>query len=222
MKRRDFIAQTGSALALAGLAPQASAQNGFQEGKHYVKLSQPLAVSAPEGKIEVLEFFWYSCPHCNAFEPTLEAWARKLPPEVVFRRVPVGFRPNFEPQQRLYATIEALGLIDSLHRKVFHAIHQQGQKLDKPEAIFAFVEKNGADRAKFTEMYNSFGMQSKVRQFSQLSAAYKIDGVPSIGIHGRFYTSPSLAGGEGTPESEGGARALALTDLLVARLRKGG
>ncbi len=222
MKRREFIGQTGALLGLAGVSGLASAQAGFQEGKHYVKLGQPLAVTAPAGKIEVIEFFWYGCPHCNVFEPTLDAWVKKLPADVAFRRMHVGFRPNFEPQQRLFATLEALGLVESLHRKVFFAIHQQGQKLDKPELIFDFIEKNGADRARFTEMYNSFGIQSKVRQFSQLSAAYKIDGVPSIGIHGRFYTSPALAGGEGAPESEGATRALALTDQLVARIRKGG
>ena len=220
MDRRDFLAQTATVLGLAGVAGHAAAQS-FEEGKHYVRLSRQLAVTAPEGKIEVVEFFWYGCPHCNAFEPTLDAWAKKLPADVAFRRVHVGFRPNFEPQQRLYATLEALGLVDSLHRKVFHAVHQLRQRLDRPEEIFDFVEKNGADRAKFIEMYNSFGMQTKVRQGKQLAEAYKIDGVPALGIHGRYYTSPSLAGGDNTPELEGGLRALAVTDQLVARVRKG-
>jgi protein dithiol oxidoreductase (disulfide-forming) len=170
----------------------------------------------------VVEFFWYSCPHCNAFEPTLEAWVKKLPADVAFRRVHVGFRPNFEPQQRLFATLEALGQLEAMHRKVFHAIHQQRQKLDRAEDIFDFIEKSGGDRVKFTEMYNSFGVQTKVRQGKQLAEAYKIDGVPALGIHGRFYTSPSLAGGDNIPELEGGQRALALTEQLVARVRKGG
>jgi len=136
--------------------------------------------------------------------------------------VHVGFRPAFEPQQRFYATLEALGLVEQIHRKVFYAIHQQGQRLDKPEALIEFAVQNGADKAKFTEMYNSFGMQNKVRQGKLLSEAYKIDGVPALGIHGHYYTSPSLAGGDNTPEPEGQVRALALTDQLIARVRKGG
>jgi thiol:disulfide interchange protein DsbA len=222
MKRREFVVGGSAALALAGVSPLVSAQATFQEGKHFVRLSTPVPVSAPAGKIEVIEFFWYGCPHCNAFEPTLEAWIKKLPADVAFRRVHVGFRPNFEAQQRFYATLEALGLVEQIHRKVFYAIHQQGAKLDKPEALIEFAVQNGADRAKFTEMFNSFGMQSKVRQGKQLSEAYKIDGVPALGIHGRYYTSPSLAGGDNTPETEGQVRALALTDQLVARARKGG
>lgn len=220
MDRREWM-QGGAALALlGGWAGTASAQN-FVEGKHYVKLPAQVPVTAPTGKIEVVEFFWYGCPHCNAFEPALDAWARKLPADVAFRRVHVGFRPSFEPQQRLAATLEALGWIDAFQRKIFHAIHVQRQRLDRPEEIIDFIEKNGGDKAKFVEMYNSFGMQAKVRQGKQLAEAYKIDGVPALGIHGRFYTSPSLAGGEGTPEQEGGQRALALTDQLIARVRKG-
>ncbi|MDZ7856753.1 thiol:disulfide interchange protein DsbA/DsbL [Sphaerotilus sp.] len=221
MKRREFVVGSTAALALAGTSPLVSAQGAFQEGKHFVRLSTPVSVSAPAGKIEVVEFFWYGCPHCNAFEPALEAWIKKLPADVAFRRVHVGFRPNFEPQQRFYATLEALGLVEQIHRKVFYAIHHQGAKLDKPEALIEFAVQNGADRAKFTEMYNSFGMQNKVRQGKLLSEAYKIDGVPALGIHGRYYTSPSLAGGDNTPETEGQVRALALTDQLIARSRKG-
>lgn len=218
---------TRTLLKAALLSPLAGAGTAFaqagalQEGSAYraVKPAQPVAVS---GKIEVLEFFWYGCPHCNVFEPALDAWSKKLPADVAFRRVHVAFRPTFEPQQRLYATLEALGLVDQIHRKVFYAIHNQGVRLDKPEAIIEFAVANGADRARFTEMYNSFGIKTKVMQGRQLADAYKIDGVPALGIHGRFYTSPSLAGGENTPEAEGQARALALTDQLVARLRKGG
>lgn len=222
MHRREFISRTAAAALLGGVGLQAQAQSNFVEGKHYVRLSQRPAVSAPAGKIEVVEFFWYGCPHCNAFEPTLEAWVKKLPADVAFRRVHVGFRPAFEPEQRLYATLEVMGLVETLHRKVFYAIHQEGQHLDKPELIFDFVARNGVDRAKFIEVYNSFGIQTKIRQGKQLAEAYKIDGVPALGIHGRYYTSPSLAGGEGVPEAQGQIRALALTDQLIAQIRKGG
>ncbi|MFM2057892.1 MAG: hypothetical protein RLY71_2277 [Pseudomonadota bacterium] len=222
MDRREFIGRSAAATLLGSAALPALAQTGFVEGRHYVRLSQRLPVTVPAGKIEVIEFFWYGCPHCNAFEPTLEAWVKKLPSDVVFRRVHVGFRPTFEPQQRLYVTLETMGLVDAMQRKIFYAIHQQGVRLDKPEQIFDFVASNGVDRAKFIETFNSFGVQTKVRQGKQLAESYKIDGVPALGIHGRYYTSPSLAGGEGVPEVDGQNRALTLTDQLIAQIRKGG
>jgi thiol:disulfide interchange protein DsbA len=220
VKRRDFISSS-AALCLAGVAGQASAQD-FAEGKHYRTLAQRLPTSVPAGKIELVEFFWYGCPHCNAFEPVLSAWVRKLPADVVFRRVHVAFRPAFEPQQRLAATLESLGIIEQYQAKIFHAIHAQGIKLDRPEQIIEFMASQGVDKAKFVEMYGSFGVQSKVRQGKQLAEAFKVDGVPALGINGRFYTSPSMAGGEDRPESEGHTAVLALTDQLLQRIRKGG
>ncbi|MEY4752934.1 MAG: hypothetical protein RJA44_609 [Pseudomonadota bacterium] len=222
MDRRAFIRHSSVAALVGSSAWQTAQAQNFVEGRNYVKLSQTLPVAAPTGKIEVIEFFWYGCPHCNAFEPTLEAWVKKLPADVAFRRVHVGFRPSFEPQQRLQVTLEQMGLMDSVHRKIFYAIHQQGMRLDKPEQIIEYVASQGVDRAQFTSIYNSFGVATKVKQGKQLAEAYKIDGVPALGIHGRYYTSPSLAGGEGTPEAQGQTRALALVDQLVAQIRKGG
>jgi thiol:disulfide interchange protein DsbA len=183
------------------------------EGTNYVKLSQAAPVSAPAGKVEVVEFFWYGCPHCNHFEPYLAAWVAKLPPDVVFRRVPVAFREvPFAAHQQLYFAIEALGLVPTLHAKVFHAIHVEQQKLDNPEAIGVWVSKNGVDPVKFLAMYNSFAVQTKTRQARTLVDAYKIDGVPTLGIAGQFYTSVSL---NATPE-----KTLAVADVLIAKARK--
>jgi thiol:disulfide interchange protein DsbA len=213
MHRRDFSAALMGAGALVIGLP-AAAQGAPVEGTHYVRLGQPLAVTAPAGKIEVVEFFWYGCPHCNAFEPMLEAWVKKLPDHVSFRRVPVAFRDEpFGTHQRIYYALEAMGQLDAMHRKVFYAIHNDRQKLDKPADIAAFMSKNGVDGAKFVEVLNSFGVQTKARQAKQLAEAYKIDGVPAIGVHGRFYTSGSLAG---SPE-----QSLRVTDFLIERSRKG-
>jgi len=213
MHRRDFSAALMGAGALVIGLP-AAAQGAPVEGTHYVRLGQPLAVTAPAGKIEVVEFFWYGCPHCNAFEPMLEAWVKKLPDNVSFRRVPVAFRDEpFGTHQRIYYALEAMGQLDAMHRKVFYAIHNDRQKLDKPADIAAFMGKNGVDGAKFVEVLNSFGVQTKARQAKQLAEAYKIDGVPAIGVHGRFYTSGSLAG---SPE-----QSLRVTDFLIERSRKG-
>ncbi|MCH8181142.1 MAG: thiol:disulfide interchange protein DsbA/DsbL [Proteobacteria bacterium] len=216
MNRRDFSKHSLSALGLglAGAPLLSSAQGGPVEGTHYVKLAQPAPVAAPAGKIEVVEFFWYGCPHCYHFEPALNAWVGKLPADVAFRRAPVAFRENpFGMHQRIYYTLEAMGLLSSLHSKTFHALHEEGQRLDKPELIADFMAKQGVDRAKFMSVFDSFAVQTKCRQARSLADAYKIDGVPTIGIGGQFYTSISL---NGTPD-----KTLATVDFLVNRLRKG-
>lgn len=209
MKRRDFSALLATAPAL-GAATSAHAQGGPVEGRHYQVITPPLP-TAP-GKIEVVEFFWYSCPHCNAFEPKLAAWLKKLPPDVSFRRVPVAFRDDFVPQQRLFYTLEAMGKVDELHAKVFADIHQNRQPTDREDRILAFAEKNGLDRAKFQELYNSFNVSTKARKAKQLQDQYEVDGVPALGVAGRFYTDGTMAGGMD--------QALQVVDYLVAEARR--
>ncbi len=216
MKRRAFSNQLlglglgGGLLPLTGVAQAQGA--AAVEGKQYVRLNPPLLVPAT-GKIEVLEFFWYGCPHCNAFEPMLEAWVKKLPDDVAFRRVPVAFREEpFVAHQKIYYALEALGLVSTLHRKVFFAIHVEREKLDKIADITAFMGKNGVDTAKFTEVFNSFSVNTKTAQARKLAEAYRIDGVPALGVAGRFWTSGTLAS---TPE-----RSLAVTDELIKLSRK--
>jgi thiol:disulfide interchange protein DsbA len=213
MKRRQFSASVAGAAA-AVLAGQARAQGGGPvEGKHFVRLGQPVPATVA-GKIEVVEFFWYGCPHCNNFEPMLDAWAKRLAPDVAFRRAPVAFREEpFVAHQRIFYALEAMSLVEAMHRKVFYAIHNDRARLDKPADIQAFMAKNGVDGAKFLDAYNSFSVQTKSRQAKQLAEAYKIDGVPAMGIQGRFYTSATLAGGAD--------QALAVTEFLVNRVRTG-
>jgi thiol:disulfide interchange protein DsbA len=212
MNRRRFTTQLAAVAAVSGLPLAARAQGAPVEGRDYARLAQPLAMPAT-GKIEVVEFFGYWCPHCNSFEPALDAWARKLPADVVFRRVPVAFSAPQEPYAKIYFTLEAMGLLEQMHRKVFAAIHVQRQHLDKDSEILAFMTANGVDSAKFSEIYKSFTVASKFKQARQLADAYRIDGVPTIGIHGRFFTSPSLAGGS--------EQALKVADHLIQRARQG-
>jgi thiol:disulfide interchange protein DsbA len=212
MNRRRFTTQLAAAAAVSGLPLAARAQGAPVEGRDYARLAQPLAMPAT-GKIEVVEFFGYWCPHCNSFEPALDAWARKLPADVVFRRVPVAFSAPQEPYAKIFFTLEAMGLLEQMHRKVFAAIHVQRQHLDKDSEILAFMTANGVDSAKFSEIYKSFTVASKFKQARQLADAYRIDGVPTIGIHGRFFTSPSLAGGS--------EQALKVADQLIQRARQG-
>lgn len=211
MKRRDFSLQ----LAAVGLGTvwtrTAAAQGAPVEGTHYTKLAQPVAVSVPAGKVEVLEFFSYGCPHCYSLEPTLETWAKRLPADVVFKRVPVGFNALYENYQRIYYALEAMGQVEHMHRKVFDAIHQQRQRLDKEADIAAFMTANGVDGAKFLDLYKSFSVQTKARQAQQLSQSYKIDGVPAMGVQGRFWTSGALTGSH--------ERMLQVVDILIQRSR---
>jgi thiol:disulfide interchange protein DsbA len=212
MKRRAFT-QTAVSAVVAGstvwsLPVQAQK---LEAGTDYQVLDPRAPVEAGAGKIEVVEFFWYNCPHCNAFEPTLEAWASKLPKDVVLRRVPVAFRDDFVPQQRLYYALEAMGLVENLHAKVFAAIHVEKQNLARGDAIIEWVAKQGVDKAKFTEQYNSFSVATKASKGTQLQNAYKVEGVPAMGVAGRFYTDGSLAKGMG--------RALQVVDSLIAGIR---
>ncbi|HSV46237.1 MAG TPA: thiol:disulfide interchange protein DsbA/DsbL [Ramlibacter sp.] len=214
MNRRTFSAGAACLMGATALGlPQfALAQANPKEGTEYKALDKRVAVEAPQGKVEVVEFFWYSCPHCNAFEPKLETWAKKLPPDVVLRRVPVAFRDDFVPQQRLFYTLEAMGRLDDLHRKVFQSIHVDRNATDKEPSIVAWAEKQGLDKAKFLELYNSFTISSKARRASQLQDAFKVEGVPALGIAGRFYTDGTMAGNMD--------RALQVTDYLIAEARK--
>lgn len=214
MNRREFSAAAAVVVGVAALGlPELSfAQRRPQEGKDYRALDKKVPTEAPAGKIEVVEFFWYSCPHCNAFEPKLNAWLKKLPPDVSFRRVPVAFRDDFVPQQRLYYTLEAMGKVDQLHDKVFEAIHVRHEPTNREETIVAWAQKNGLDVAKFRDLYNSFSVQTKARRATQLQDAYKVDGVPALGIAGRWYTDGEMAGNMDN--------ALQVVDFLVADARR--
>lgn len=214
MQRRQFSfsAATVAAASTVGMALPALAQIKPIEGEtEFLTLDVPAPIVAPADKIEVVEFFWYKCPHCNAFEPAFNAWAKKLPKDVFLRRVPVGFRADFEPQQRLYYVLEALNKLDELHAKVFHTIHAEKQPLNTFEEMQAWAEKQGIARNRFADLYKSFAITGKVRKATQLQEAYAVDGVPSLGIHGRYFTSATQAGSL--------QRALQVTDALIAQWR---
>ncbi|MCS4294869.1 thiol:disulfide interchange protein DsbA [Comamonas sp. BIGb0152] len=201
MKRREFSTLAASATAASALslpfATGANAQAKFKEGKDYIKLAKPVTPDVPAGKVEVIEFFWYSCPHCNAFEPQFEAWAKTAPKNLQIRRVPVAFNNTFVPQQKIYFALESMGLIPDVHVKVFRAIHVERQRLNKDDEIFAWMDKNGVNLAKFKEAYNSFSVAGQVRKATQLQESYGVEGVPSLGVAGKYYTDGTRAGSMG-------------------------
>ena len=199
MKRREFSlsvasAATAAALGLPVATPALAQARQFKEGKDYVKLGKPVATEAPAGKVEVIEFFWYSCPHCNTFEPSFEAWLKAAPKDLQVRRVPVAFNASFVPQQKLYYTLEGMGKLPELHARVYRAVHVERQALNKDELIFDWIAKQGVDVAKFKEVYGSFTVANQVRKASQLQEAYQVEGVPSMGVAGRYYTDGTMAG----------------------------
>ena len=213
LNRRDFSSVLLAGTALGSLASSAAqAQGAPVEGVQYTRLPSVAPVTVPAGKVEVVEFFMYSCPHCFDFDPLIDAWAKKLPADVSFRRIPLAFRPNLEPHQRLYFALESLGWLDALHTKAFRALHVEHRALMRDDDIQAWATAAGFDGARLVEMMKSFTVAGKVRPVRALAEAYRIDGVPTLGIHGRWTTSGAQAG---THE-----KALLVTDYLINQARK--
>jgi thiol:disulfide interchange protein DsbA len=213
---RQLISAAGLAIVMVAAAATPTAP---QNGVDYRTLDRAQATESGK-KIEVTEFFWYSCPHCFAFEPYLKEWAKKNGEHIVFKRVPVNFRESFIPQQKLYYALEAMGKADEMQDKVFHAIHVEHLNLDTDAGILEFVVKQGIDKQKFVEAYNAFGTQAKVRRALSLQEAYKIDGVPTIAIDGKYETSPSIVGNTmgRQPENVLATAALQVMDALLVKV----
>ena len=164
----------------------------FKEGVNYKAISPQPTDSGD--KIEVLEFFWYGCPHCYAFEPYLSAWKKKKPANVEFVRIPAIFRPDWEAQARAYYALGNMGLIDDLHGKIFNAIHKEKRRLNSLDMMADFLSRNGVDRKKFMAEANSFSVDAMVRKAKKKQAAYRIQGVPTIAVNGKYVSSGSMAG----------------------------
>lgn len=209
MNRRDFAL---GLCATPSLLRPAWAADEPVEGKDYTRLSTPVLQTTAPGKIEVIEFFGYWCPHCNAFEPRLEAWVKTLPADVSFVRVPVAWQDAQVPLQKLYYALYALGIDSGIQLKVFQAVHVQHLRLDTEAGLAGFARANGIDAAKLADAMKSFGVTARIREANQLFAAYHIEGVPTLAIQGRYLTSPAQADGE--------ERALQVADALIRRARR--
>lgn len=242
-QRRDLLRRAAAAGAAAcGLASTATARTPAQaqtqqtptqapapnrdaqpqEGANYVRVAPPVGAATP-GRTEVVEFFWYGCPHCNAFEPVLEPWTQRLPADVAFRRVPVLFRERpFAAHQHLFYALEATKQLEALHRRVFYAIHSERQALADVEEATAFVARHGGNADAFKAAWSSFGVQSKVQQARVLASAFKVDSVPAMGVAGRWLTTGPLAAANGQATGLGAnERMLVVVDHLLDRVRKG-
>jgi thiol:disulfide interchange protein DsbA len=192
--RRTFLLQAFVALFFAIALPNAQAVP--VAGKDYVALSAAQPVETGD-KIEVLEVFSYMCPHCFHFEPQLSAWIKTLPADVVVRRLPVTFnRENWTNLTKLYYTLEIMNELGKLHGKVFDAIHEQKVDLSNSDVLFDWVAKQGIDRKKFTDTFNSFTVQTKVSRVPQLTRNYGIESVPTLIVDGKYRLISSVSGHE--------------------------
>ena len=184
-----------------------------EEGFDYrvLPLTQPIDA---KGKVEVIEFFWYGCPHCYEFEPELKGWIKRQNKDVVFKKVPIAFREELMPHSQLFYALEALGKGDTLNDKVMFAMHRENKRLLNENEIADWVAAQGVDRNAFLAAYRSFAVLSKARAANQLGNAYRIDGVPTVAVQGKYITSPSIAGSR--------VKAVNIMDFLVNKVRKDG
>lgn len=201
MKILERLAIVAAALMLA--AGFVSAHEG--EGK-YTTLNPPQLVPA-DGKIEAVEFFWYGCEQCYQLEPAIKAWVATAPKDVVFRRIPAVASERWIPMARMYYTFEAMGVLDRLHPQIFDAIHKERVRLDGKQARNQWLSRQGIDIARYEEIEKSFTVVTKVSQARGLSRAYRIEGVPTLAVHGKYVTFPPQPGGWRAGSLRGGRRA---------------
>lgn len=208
---RAFLAVLALGVCTAfGAALVSRPAQAIEVGKEYQMLS-PAQPTDARGKVEVIEFFAYTCPHCFQFEPDLAPWVRKQPRDVAFKRVPAVFNEKWEPMARAFYTLETLGQLDKLHVDVFEALHVQEQNLTVPAAFFDWAARHGLDRKKVEDTYQSFGVSAKLARAKQMSKDYKIAGVPAVVVNGKYLTSASLAGSH--------AKVLGVLDSLIDQER---
>jgi thiol:disulfide interchange protein DsbA len=215
MKKRTLLSLFTAALAAGTLALTAQSPADAQQqplaGRDFRILQKQQATEA-NGKIEVIEFFWYGCNHCFEFEPTLESWIKNAPKDVVVRRVPVAFRDDLVPHQRMFYTLEALGKVETHHQRFFNALHVERKRILTAGELADWAAANGIDRDAFNKAYSSFSVQTKATRARQMAEAYQIDGVPTLAVNGRFVTGAAMAGSH--------PRALQVVDFLISEARK--
>ncbi|KAB0547147.1 thiol:disulfide interchange protein DsbA/DsbL [Pseudomonas argentinensis] len=197
-------------LATASLFGVTAHADDIEAGKQYVELSNPVPISKP-GKIEVVELFWYGCPHCYQFEPTLNPWVEKLPSDVNFVRIPALFGGLWNAHGQMFITLESMKVEHKVHDAVFRAIHKEGRKLATPEEMADFLVTQDIDREAFLKAYNSFGVKSQMEKAKKLAMAYQINGVPVMIVNGKYRFDISSSGG---PE-----QTLQVADHLIAKER---
>jgi thiol:disulfide interchange protein DsbA len=185
--RREFL----KLLALGLLAPRIA---GAQQQKFQFTPLSPEQHTYSPGQIEVIEFFWYGCPHCYNLEPFIEAWLKKKPKDVAFVRVPAILDDDWARDAAIFYAFDGLGMLDKLHRPFFDAIHRSRLRTNNPAAMTEWLEKNGVDPKKFDAMIASPGIQTAVNRAKRLTVAYRVDGTPAMAVQGKYSISARQAG----------------------------
>jgi thiol:disulfide interchange protein DsbA len=190
-------------------------------GAEYIQLASPQPVQAVGKKVEVIEFFMYTCPHCNVLEPHLAEWVKKQGDKILFKRVHMPYGAN-DPVAHLFLTLEAMGKLEEMHPKVFKAIHVDRIRLNTEPVVMDWIAKNGIDKAKFTDAWNSFGVMTKLKRLPQVLASYKVESVPTLVVDGRFMTSPSVvdASNKGMNEAALSKATTQVLDGIVTKVAK--
>ncbi|MFA7096531.1 MAG: thiol:disulfide interchange protein DsbA/DsbL [Gammaproteobacteria bacterium] len=181
-------------LAMVAMSLAFGAQNKrFDEGIEYQLINPPQPTTNP-AKVEVVELFWYGCPHCFVFEPHLNAWLERKPANVEFIRIPATLNPGWAIHARAYYTAEVLGVLDKIHEPLFHAMHVQKRRLNNEAELAAFFAAQGVSEEDFRKTFNSFAVETKLRRAAGLVQRYGVSGVPAVVINGKYRTDGSLAG----------------------------
>ena len=183
-----------SLLALLILLPTLSCAKNYKEGIEYKKLAQPVNTQTGEN-IEIMEFFWYGCPHCFSFEPTLKKWKKTLPANVKFVRMPAPLNPRWMVHTKTYYTLQTMGEDEKHHEAIFQAMHIQKKRLASKEAVANFLASRGVDKKAFLANFDSFAVEMRARQALQLGQEYKVTGVPMLAVNGKYTISAADAGG---------------------------
>lgn len=178
-------------------APPPPPVAGFKAGEHYEVLRQPVRTSDPE-RIEVTEVFWYGCGHCFTFEPLVHEWTQTLDDDVVITRLPAIWHPTMELHAKAYFTAESLGVVDQVHKPIFEAMNLHRDPLDSAEAIAELFEANGVSREDFERTFDSFGINSAVRQADSRQRAFGVRGTPELIVNGKYRITGTLAGSHAT------------------------
>jgi len=186
----SFTAFARLALLVAALAAGGAAAEPVAN-RDYRAINPPQPTDSGK-KVEVLEFFWYGCPHCNALQPSLRNWLKQKPADIDFKRVPAVLSESWIPLTRAYYALEATGSLDKLHYELFSAIHEKNLRLQDPKILFDWVAKNGVDRQQFQDAFGSFGVQSRTRRSIDMSRHYDISGTPALTVDGKYLVAPSM------------------------------
>jgi len=199
-------------LAMAGLGLTTLASANLVEGQHYERLPAPIETQVEEGKIEVTEVFWYGCPHCYNLQPSVSEWSTTLDDDVEVIHMPATMGGDWNTHAMMFFAAEALGIREEAHADIFHAIHEEGNRLDNANGIARFFTQYGVSEDEVHKALDAFGVKAKVNQAHSRMRSMRLMGVPALVIDGRYLVSPSSAGSlDNMPQ---------IADALIERIRE--